>query len=98
MEILRDFLFFFRFLCYNKFGRVLPFPKSRFERSNMHYLDNAATTQASADAVLRAVTVMRENYGNPSSLHALGKAAAQELIAARRAVADAICAHASLTV
>lgn len=60
----------------------------------MHYLDNAATTQASADAVLRAVTVMRENYGNPSSLHAMGKAAAQELAAARRAVADAIGAPA----
>ncbi|MBQ3879682.1 MAG: cysteine desulfurase [Oscillospiraceae bacterium] len=59
----------------------------------MHYLDNAATTQASADAVLRAVTVMRENFGNPSSLHAMGKIALQELNSARASVAAAIGAQ-----
>ena len=50
------------------------------------YLDNNATTRPSqsvADAVVRAMDV----YGNPSSLHAEGRAAARLLSESRRAVA-----------
>lgn len=60
----------------------------------MHYLDNAATTKVCPEAVLRAVTLMSENYGNPSSLHAMGKLAARELAEARANVAAAIGAPA----
>ncbi len=50
------------------------------------YLDNAATTRvcdAAADAALR---MMRECYGNPSSLHRMGVQSARELTQAREAV------------
>ena len=36
------------------------------------YLDNAATTQAYEDVCELVVKVMREDYGNPSSLHMKG--------------------------
>ena len=36
------------------------------------YLDNAATTKPCEEAVDAAVKMMRENYGNPSSLHRAG--------------------------
>ena len=39
---------------------------------DIHYLDNSATTQVSESAAQAALTLMRENYGNPSSLHKLG--------------------------
>ncbi len=51
------------------------------------YLDNAATTRvcdAAADAALR---MMRECYGNPSSLHRMGASSARELAQAREAAA-----------
>ena len=50
------------------------------------YLDNSATTRVSRAAADKAYEMMRENYGNPSSLHTLGFAAEQELTAARKAV------------
>ena len=50
------------------------------------YLDNSATTRVSRAAADKAYEMMRENYGNPSSLHTLGFAAEQELNAARKAV------------
>ncbi len=36
------------------------------------YFDNAATTQVDADVVALMTQVMREDYGNPSSLHTRG--------------------------
>ena len=51
------------------------------------YLDNSATTrpyEAVTDEVCR---VMNECYGNPSSLHRMGKAAEDRLIAARNTIA-----------
>ncbi len=56
----------------------------------MHYLDNAATTRvlpAAAEAALRAMT---EEYGNPSSLHRLGLAAARLLEDSRKTLAAAL--------
>jgi len=54
------------------------------------YFDNASTTKVRdevADAMLR---VMRDNYGNPSSSHHIGRLAAGELDAARKKIADAL--------
>lgn len=59
----------------------------------MVYFDNSATTPVrpeAAGAVLRAMT---ENYGNPSSGHAMGRAALAALDTARRQVAKAIGAR-----
>jgi len=47
------------------------------------YFDNSATTQVSEKAAQAAYAVMRENYGNPSSLHGKGLAALQLLSSAR---------------
>ena len=55
-----------------------------------HYLDNSATTQVSEQAAKKALEIMRAEYGNPSSLHALGFRAAKELEYAREKVANAI--------
>ena len=55
-----------------------------------HYLDNSATTRVSKAAADKVYEVMRENYGNPSSLHTLGFRAEQELNAARAALAKAL--------
>ena len=49
----------------------------------MHYLDNAATTRVLPEAAEAAVRAMLEEFGNPSSLHRMGREAAQ-LLAARR--------------
>ncbi|HEX2570669.1 MAG TPA: cysteine desulfurase family protein [Polyangia bacterium] len=58
------------------------------------YLDNAATTRVD-DAVVEAmVTVMREDFGNPSSAHRLGIAAARRLEEARAELARALGAEA----
>lgn len=51
------------------------------------YLDNAATTRACPAAVEAAARMMRDCFGNPSSLHAMGLASAREMAAAREAVA-----------
>ena len=39
------------------------------------YLDNSATTKPYSEAVDVMTTVLREDFGNPSSLHTLGIAA-----------------------
>lgn len=55
-----------------------------------HYLDNSATTRVSEAAAQKATKLMRENFGNPSSLHSFGFEAEKELISARQLVAEAI--------
>ena len=50
------------------------------------YLDNSATTRVCRAAAEKAMTVMTEVYGNPSSLHTMGFRAEQEMTAAREAV------------
>lgn len=59
----------------------------------MHYFDHSATTGVCPEAALKAAQMMSECYGNASSLHAMGRAAAAELAAARHAVAAAIGAQ-----
>lgn len=55
-----------------------------------HYLDNSATTRVSPLAAKKALWLMTECYGNPSSLHTKGMLAEQELINARKIIADSI--------
>lgn len=57
---------------------------------NTHYLDNSATTRVSEKAAETALTMMRENYGNPSSLHKAGVNAELAVEDAREAIADAL--------
>jgi cysteine desulfurase len=58
------------------------------------YLDNAASTPPSPEVVEAVARAMREHYANPSSLHALGAAAARALASAREEVAQLIHAEA----
>ena len=57
-------------------------------------LDNAASTPPSPEVVEAVARAMREHYANPSSLHALGAAAARALASAREEVAQLIHAEA----
>ncbi len=43
------------------------------------YFDNSATTRVCPEAAQKALEMMTQNYGNPSSLHAMGFRAEQEL-------------------
>jgi len=52
------------------------------------YFDNSATTRVSDSAARRALEVMTEDFGNPSSLHHRGFRAEQALTAARQELAD----------
>ena len=59
------------------------------------YLDNAATTKPCEEAVNAAVKMMRDNYGNPSSLHRAGLDAQLVMDKARKVIADSIGAESS---
>ena len=52
-----------------------------------HYLDNAATTRVSPAAARAALAAMTEDFGNPSSRHALGSGAARRVKEARETLA-----------
>jgi len=54
------------------------------------YFDNAATTMVCEEAATAALDMMRDIYGNPSSSHHMGRAAAKELNNARKIIADAV--------
>ncbi len=56
----------------------------------MIYLDNSATTKVCPEAVRAVMEAMTENYGNPSSGHALGRAAGELLVSSRDKVAKAL--------
>lgn len=56
----------------------------------IHYLDNSATTQVCEEAAQAAYRMMRENYGNPSSLHKKGIEAESAVEEARRIIADSL--------
>ncbi len=59
----------------------------------MIYADNAATTRMSEAAIRKMVSVMNENYGNPSSLYRFGQRAKEILEQARADVAAVINAE-----
>ena len=56
----------------------------------MIYVDNAATTKLSKTALNAMMPYLTENYGNPSSLHTIGQAAAEALQKSREAVAECL--------
>ncbi len=51
------------------------------------YADNAATTKMSRTAIDAMLPYMEDIYGNPSSLHSVGQAAAEALASARARIA-----------
>lgn len=54
------------------------------------YVDNAATTKTSRTAIEAMLPYMDKIYGNPSSLHSVGQAAADALRKAREEVAEVL--------
>ena len=54
------------------------------------YVDNAATTKTSRTAIEAMLPYMDKIYGNPSSLHSVGQAAADALIKAREEAAEVL--------
>ncbi|MBQ7990605.1 MAG: cysteine desulfurase [Oscillospiraceae bacterium] len=66
--------------------------KTTYPGDNMTYLDNAATTRVSENAAQAVMDAMRENYGNPSSLHRMGLDAELIVTDARKTIAKAISA------
>jgi len=54
------------------------------------YLDNAATTPLDEEVIAAMIPVMKENYGNPSSVHALGRQSRAIIEKARKQVAGYI--------
>lgn len=54
------------------------------------YVDNAATTKTSRTAIEAMLPYMYKIYGNPSSLHSVGQAAADALRKAREEVAEVL--------
>ncbi len=53
----------------------------------MIYFDNAATTRVDDDIIDLMAESMRENFGNPSSLHSLGFRAEKQIEQARKTIA-----------
>jgi cysteine desulfurase len=51
------------------------------------YLDNNATTQVAPEVVEAMLPFLREQYGNPSSMHAFGGRVGAHVEAARESVA-----------
>lgn len=56
----------------------------------MIYADNAATTATSPEVVDCMLPYFNKIYGNPSSLHSVGQAAAEALVTARESLAESI--------
>jgi cysteine desulfurase len=54
------------------------------------YADNAASTRISENVLRTMITVLRDEYGNPSSVYGLGQQAKKRIEEARQQVADAI--------
>ena len=59
------------------------------------YADNAATTRLSSRALRAMLPFLEEQYGNPSSIHPLGQAAARALVMARETAARCLGARPS---
>ena len=60
---------------------------------NIIYLDNSATTKPCDKAIEYMTTCLKENWGNPSSLHLLGMNAENTVTSARECVAKSISAN-----
>ena len=51
------------------------------------YLDNAATTPLDKNVIEEMVSIMRNQYGNPSSIHSFGREARSIIERSRKSVA-----------
>ena len=60
---------------------------------NIIYLDNSSTTKPCDKAIEYMTTCLKENWGNPSSLHLLGMNAENTVTLARECVAKSISAN-----
>jgi len=56
--------------------------------SNICYLDNSATTKPCVEAETALLHTLREDWGNPSSLHSLGISAENIIACSKKAVAN----------
>lgn len=66
---------------------LLQIPRKGGEKITEIYFDNSATTRVSERAAAAAWRAMREDYGNPSSIHGKGVAAYHALSEARASLA-----------
>jgi len=57
---------------------------------NKIYLDNAATTPMSEEVIDAMLSVMKNHYGNPSSIHSIGQEAKSLIEEARRKAAESL--------
>ena len=57
------------------------------------YVDNAATTAMSDEAIAAMMPYLKDNYGNPSSLHTVGQRAKEALEGARAKIAKLLGAE-----
>lgn len=62
-------------------------------RMNTIYLDHAATSPVAPEVVKEMMVAMEQEYGNASSIHAIGREARKQLDAARLQLAGTIHAH-----
>ena len=56
----------------------------------MIYLDNAASTQIHPEVIEEMIPFLKEQYGNPSSIHSLGRLSHRAIQNARKKIADLI--------
>ncbi|MCD8510103.1 MAG: cysteine desulfurase [Bacillus sp. (in: Bacteria)] len=59
------------------------------------YLDNSATTKPYPQVINKVTQMLTEHYGNPSSIHRLGRESRAELEDARKIIADSLGASPS---
>jgi len=57
------------------------------------YLDNAASTQIADSVLQEMMPYLKENYGNPSSIHRFGRLATKAIESARKRIAELIGAQ-----
>ena len=51
------------------------------------YLDNAATTSIRQEVINEMVSILQEEYGNPSSTHSIGRSAKAVIETSRKTIA-----------
>ncbi len=59
------------------------------------YLDNAATTRLKSEVLEEMMPILKENYGNPSSIYSIGRNARKEVEKSRQTVAEILGANPS---
>lgn len=59
------------------------------------YLDNAATTSLKSEVLEEMMPILKENYGNPSSIYTIGRNARKEVEKSRQTVAEILDANPS---